>query len=560
MGQCLRGKMADAGLVPPVQTIVADSAEASAPPAVAEPEVALVPEEAIAEPELDVTPPAAEASPADTLVAATFGLLRAEPDGSVVIAGSGTPGSEVVIYSNGTPLGRATVESSGDWVLVPDAPLPPGGVEITLGEEGKAGAGEQSFIVVIDEDKASQPLVVASIPGKASDILQGLVRTPAATPATSPAIPASAPAMAASEPADTQVAATEAEAADAAPADGSAEPAMQVASLPEPATAEPEAPAATPAPVAAPAATDSEPANDAEPAAEADPAPAAEPAVQPDSTVAPVAQPETAPATPPQAASVETMPPTIDAIEVEGDRSFFAGGGPEGGTVRLYIEDTHIADAEIAEGRWLIEAGNVLTKPNQRVRVDLLKSGSADVLARAEVDFVLELSDETPATAVADASDAVTEPSAEPEPEASEAAPAGEATEPAAETEMAEAAIEAPAPASAPATDAAPAADAASSAGSPAAEAQPAAAAAEPEAAPEPAVPTMVAVSVGDPDAQRFGSGMAIIRRGDNLWTIARRVYGEGVKYTTIYQANTGQIRDPDRIYPGQVFQLPAAD
>jgi nucleoid-associated protein YgaU len=67
----------------------------------------------------------------------------------------------------------------------------------------------------------------------------------------------------------------------------------------------------------------------------------------------------------------------------------------------------------------------------------------------------------------------------------------------------------------------------------------------------------MVAVQVGGPDAVRFASGKAIIRRGDNLWTIARRVYGRGVKYTTIYEANTGQIRDPNRIYPGQVFALP---
>jgi nucleoid-associated protein YgaU len=85
--------------------------------------------------------------------------------------------------------------------------------------------------------------------------------------------------------------------------------------------------------------------------------------------------------------------------------------------------------------------------------------------------------------------------------------------------------------------------------------------AAAPEPAPatpaEPEVPTMVAVSLGDPEAQRFVSGKAIIRRGDNLWTIARRVYGEGLKYTTIYEANTGQIRNPNRIYPGQVFDLP---
>ncbi|KKB82688.1 hypothetical protein VW29_15720 [Devosia limi DSM 17137] len=69
----------------------------------------------------------------------------------------------------------------------------------------------------------------------------------------------------------------------------------------------------------------------------------------------------------------------------------------------------------------------------------------------------------------------------------------------------------------------------------------------------------MVATAVGDPEAQRFASGKAIIRRGDNLWTIARRVYGAGIKYTAIYDANEDQIRDPDKIYPGQVFALPAS-
>ncbi|MBA5779383.1 LysM peptidoglycan-binding domain-containing protein [Stappia sp. F7233] len=51
-----------------------------------------------------------------------------------------------------------------------------------------------------------------------------------------------------------------------------------------------------------------------------------------------------------------------------------------------------------------------------------------------------------------------------------------------------------------------------------------------------------------------------IIRRGDNLWTISRRLYGHGIRYTTIYQANQGQIRNPDLIYPGQVFVLPIRD
>lgn len=45
--------------------------------------------------------------------------------------------------------------------------------------------------------------------------------------------------------------------------------------------------------------------------------------------------------------------------------------------------------------------------------------------------------------------------------------------------------------------------------------------------------------------------------RGDNLWNIARAHYGEGFRYTMIFDANKDQIRDPNLIYPGQVFSLP---
>jgi nucleoid-associated protein YgaU len=51
--------------------------------------------------------------------------------------------------------------------------------------------------------------------------------------------------------------------------------------------------------------------------------------------------------------------------------------------------------------------------------------------------------------------------------------------------------------------------------------------------------------------------GAVIIRRGDSLWRISRRVYGLGVRYSTIYLANQEQISDPDRIWPGQVFKVP---
>ena len=45
--------------------------------------------------------------------------------------------------------------------------------------------------------------------------------------------------------------------------------------------------------------------------------------------------------------------------------------------------------------------------------------------------------------------------------------------------------------------------------------------------------------------------------RGDNLWNIARAHYGVGFHHTVIFGANKEQIRNPDLIYPGQVFSLP---
>lgn len=50
----------------------------------------------------------------------------------------------------------------------------------------------------------------------------------------------------------------------------------------------------------------------------------------------------------------------------------------------------------------------------------------------------------------------------------------------------------------------------------------------------------------------------AIVSRGDSLWRISRRIYGSGVRYTVIYEANEDQIRNRHLIYPGQVFVLPA--
>ncbi|MGV8996531.1 MAG: Ig-like domain-containing protein [Parvibaculaceae bacterium] len=51
--------------------------------------------------------------------------------------------------------------------------------------------------------------------------------------------------------------------------------------------------------------------------------------------------------------------------------------------------------------------------------------------------------------------------------------------------------------------------------------------------------------------------GQVVIQPGNNLWGIAQQIYGSGFRYTVIYEANKGQIRDPNLIYPGQIFATP---
>ena len=46
---------------------------------------------------------------------------------------------------------------------------------------------------------------------------------------------------------------------------------------------------------------------------------------------------------------------------------------------------------------------------------------------------------------------------------------------------------------------------------------------------------------------------------GDSLSKIAKRVYGDPQKWRVIYEANRNHIKNPDLIYPGQVFTLPEA-
>ena len=56
------------------------------------------------------------------------------------------------------------------------------------------------------------------------------------------------------------------------------------------------------------------------------------------------------------------------------------------------------------------------------------------------------------------------------------------------------------------------------------------------------------------------GSQLVVVNKGDALWRIAYRSFGKGVRYIDIVRKNTGDIDNPDLIYPNQIFALPKSD
>ena len=62
------------------------------------------------------------------------------------------------------------------------------------------------------------------------------------------------------------------------------------------------------------------------------------------------------------------------------------------------------------------------------------------------------------------------------------------------------------------------------------------------------------------PETIKLVQGQVIVQPGNSLWRIARHSYGEGTLFTVIYEANRTQIRDPDLIYPGQIFTVPKSE
>ena len=199
-----------------------------------------------------------------------------------------------------------------------------------------------------------------------------------------------------------------------------------------------------------------------------------------------------------------SVPPKIARVDARGGGQLFVTvqAAPYA-TVRLYLNDTLIAPATVArDGTVTFSIGRGVRPGAYRVRIDQVDVVTGHVRGRAEMPF------STP--------------------------------EPVRESGLEDAA-QVPA------------------AGSPAPPpGRPADPMASPPASGAPAAASTPGMAAAASDVHVPGIETTRIVRGDSLWKISRRTYGEGERYTEIYDANQDQIRDPDLIYPGQIFVLPS--
>ncbi len=62
-----------------------------------------------------------------------------------------------------------------------------------------------------------------------------------------------------------------------------------------------------------------------------------------------------------------------------------------------------------------------------------------------------------------------------------------------------------------------------------------------------------ISVASSEPEAN-----FHTVVKGDTLWKISEKAYGNGARYQAIFEANRPMLSDPDKIYPGQVLRIPA--
>ena len=454
-----------------------------------------------------VAPPASVASapaPASSSPAAASAAAptAAKPTAAAAPSPASTPAFDIV-----------RVEPSGDAVVAGRAAP---GAKVELSDDGKpigdAAANDAGQFVILPTplSPGRHPLrLSAKVGGDAPQVSDVLVVEVAAAPAVAAASPAAAkPAFAVVQPTP------QATVAAASPA--AAKPAAAVVQPTPQATA---AAAASPTPTPAASVAAATPTLAAS-AAASTPTPAAAAAPAPTATVVVVS-------------GVRPIDPAgLEAV----------GSAPPGVRVRLRLNNSALAEVIAGvDGVWRLTIERGLIAGDYVLEAAAVDAAGA-ILARAEAPFVYPQRE-----AVADV--AMPAPAATPSPAANPSPAAAEPSPPL--TPAASSAAAEPTPT---ATPAAPAATTRAAAA-------PAPSAAAP--APSPAAPASTPAAAETPVATAAHAVVAevltyTVVKGDNLWDMAVKYYGDGLRYADIFSANASQIHDPNLIYVGQIFVVPA--
>ena len=212
--------------------------------------------------------------------------------------------------------------------------------------------------------------------------------------------------------------------------------------------------------------------------------------------------PKPAPGPEPEPVKVSNLAPVlIEAADIEAGKIFIAGKAEPRTSINLYLGNDLLGETQVADnGAFLFEGVKDIKSGRYDIRADMTKGGTS-VLARAEVALIHEPKvAKTPKPVLSKPEENTAEP----------------------ETQVTKAEV-------------------------------------QNASSVESETPQVDEIAIEPKTVKKeIETGAAvIIRRGDNLWTVARRNYGAGIRYTTIFDANRDQVRNPHRIYPGQVLKMP---
>ena len=487
------------------------------------------------------------------LAAPKFDVVRIEANGSALIAGQADGRGYVVLSIDGVEQPEARADLSGNGQFVIFAFLPP-------------TADQRSLKLHLYTEDGSGPIasVQTVFVAPATAVSSGTESTSAEVEEE----------VAASEDqeVETEMASTDAKPtnleADAAPvAEADAAPVAEADAAP---VAEADAAPVAEADAAPVAEADAAPVAeaDAAPVAEADAAPVAEnvtaPKVsEPESDMGSIdtgstnAEADSTPTTVILAdedgvrvlqdgAPTEVTPAVaIDTISYSSNGGVILGGrGQAGNFVRIYLNNQYIATSGIAvDGYWALELSDI--EPGiYTLRIDELNL-AGDVVSRAETPFKREAAEDLAELMAMDTEveepliEVPSESAAVVKAEAADAQPAVQTeTETAPEKPLAQAVTQVevnvqPEVAELDGQD-----EQSSNGGSAVVE----------------GLPAETALALRAP-SKKFR--VRTVQPGSTLWAIAKESYGAGIEYFKVFEANKERIRDPDLIYPGQVFEIP---